>query len=85
MTIYRVRDRGQPIGDALDAAAETGILVESGSHLSHALLPLSDDVIDFLLERNPALIEECREIGLRMEQGEYHTHEEARRLLTEGD
>jgi hypothetical protein len=37
------------------------------------------------LERNPELIEECREIGLRMEQGEYHTHEEARRLLTEGD
>lgn len=85
MTVYRVRDRGQPIGDALDAAAETGILVESDSHLSHALLPLSDDVIDFLLEQNPALIDECREIGLRMERGEYHTHADIKRLLAEGD
>ena len=81
MTIYHVHDRNQPIGDALEAANDTGILVESDDRLSHALLPLTDDLIDFLLERNPALIDEGKRIDQRMTQGEHYTHDEVKRLL----
>jgi len=83
MTIYRVRDRRAPIGDALDAAQTDSVLVETGDHLSHAILPLDDDLIDYLLERNPALIAECEAIGIAMAQGRFHTHDDVRRRLEE--
>ena len=83
MTIYRVRDRRAPIGDALDAAESDSVLVETDDHLSHAILPLDDDLIDYLLERNPRLIAECEAIGIDMAHGRYHTREEVGRILDE--
>jgi hypothetical protein len=46
-----------------------------------ALLPLDDDVLDLLLERNPTFIEECRQIRERMRQGDYVTYEEALQMF----
>jgi antitoxin component HigA of HigAB toxin-antitoxin module len=45
------------------------------------LLPLDEGVVDLLLECNPQLIAECREISLRMEQGDYQDHEDVRRIV----
>jgi hypothetical protein len=42
-----------------------------------AVLPLDDDVLDLLLERNPTFIEECPQIRERMRQGHFVTFEEA--------
>jgi hypothetical protein len=44
---------------------------------------LDEDVLDLLLERNPRLIEECRQIRERMKQGAYLTHEQALTVLEE--
>jgi hypothetical protein len=48
-----------------------------------SVLPPDDEVTDLLLERNPRLIEECRLIYGRMEQGEYLTHEQMLAALEE--
>ncbi len=45
-----------------------------------------DEALDRLLESNPALIEECRQIRTRMKQGEYLIHEQVLEIIaTEGD
>jgi hypothetical protein len=48
-----------------------------------AVLPLDEEVIDLLLERSPALTEECRQIRERMKQGEYMTHDQMLATLEE--
>jgi hypothetical protein len=81
MTIYRVRDPQTPIGTVLDEASADGVLVETDNHVSHAILPLDDDLLDYLIERNPAFIEECRGIRARMRAGEAYSHDDVRRIL----
>jgi hypothetical protein len=46
------------------------------------LLPLDDDVVDFLIERSPAFRARCREIRRRMDSGQFKTHDELRGRLT---
>ncbi len=46
------------------------------------MLPLDDDLIDYLIERNPAFRARCREIRGRMDSGQFQTHDEVRRRLT---
>lgn len=48
---------------------------------SITVLPLDDEVLDLLLERNPIFIEECRQIRERMRQGDYVTCEEALQMF----
>jgi hypothetical protein len=50
-------------------------------HPTYALMPMDDDLVDFLLERNPKFSVDCRRISERMRQGEFKTHEEVRRIL----
>jgi hypothetical protein len=47
------------------------------------MLPSEDEVIDQLLERDPTLIEECRQIRERMKEGQYLTHEQMLAALEE--
>ena len=81
MAVYNLRHRQTPIGEALDLAGAGPVLVETDDHVSHAILPLDEDLIDYLLERNPRLIAECRAIGLEMERGHLHPHDQVRRSL----
>jgi hypothetical protein len=45
------------------------------------VIPLDDDLIDFLIERSPKLRAECRQIREHMDDGVFQTHEEVSRQL----
>lgn len=85
MTIIHIRDRNTPIGELLDDASRAdGILVEIDEQVSHAILPLDDELLDFLVERNPAFMAECDAIRARMRAGDALAHEDVVRLLAKG-
>jgi hypothetical protein len=46
------------------------------------VIPLDDDLIDYLIERNPTFRADCREIRGRMDAGQSQTHDEVRRQLS---
>jgi hypothetical protein len=81
MTVQPVNDPNTPIGEILKAAGSQGILLESEEQGRYALIPLDDDVIDFLIERNPKFIVSCREIRERVDASQFQTNEEVRRQL----
>jgi hypothetical protein len=82
MTIQHVSDLKTPIGEVIEAAGSEGILLESDERGQYALIPLDDDLIDFLIERSPAFLAACRAIRGRMDVGQSLTHEEVKRQLT---
>ena len=84
MIVQHVTNPQTPIRDFLEAAGDEGLLLESEAHAPYAILPLDDELIDFLLERSPKLIEECRQIRERMQAGRFRSHEEVRRTVQEG-
>jgi hypothetical protein len=81
MTVQPVNAPKTPIGEILKAAGSEGILLESEDRGRFALIPLDDDVIDFLIERNPEYIVRCREIRERIDAGQFQTHEAVRKKL----
>jgi hypothetical protein len=81
MTVQSVSDPSTPIGRILETAGPEGVLLESEGLGRYALLPLDDDLIDYLIERNPAFRARGREIRLRMDSGQFQTHDEVRRRL----
>jgi len=81
MTVQPVSDPKTPISEILKAAGSEGIVLESEDQGRYALIPLDDDLIDFLIERSPKLRAECRQIRERMDAGQFQTHEEVRRQL----
>ncbi len=81
MTTQPVSDPNTPIGEILKAAGSEGIVLESEGQGRYALLPLDDDVIDFLIERSPKFRADCHEIRQRMDSGQFQTHEDVRRQL----
>ena len=83
MTVQSVSDPNTPIGEILKAAGSEGIVLESEGQGHYALLPLDDDVIDLLIERNPRFRAECLEIRDRMTSGQFQTHQDVRRQLLE--
>lgn len=76
MAVVSIRDPSRPIGDVIKSAGDRGLLLESEHQVRYALLPLDDDLIDFLIERNPAFRLQCREIRRRMDAGGSRTHAE---------
>lgn len=70
-----------PLGEVIDAAAGDGALVEAAGIPPYAVIPLDDELLDYLLERNPAFIEECARIRDRMRQGAFQSHDEVKRIL----
>ena len=81
MTIKQVDDPGIPIGEILRAASEDGVVLESRGQPRFAVLPLDDELIDYLLEHNSRLIETCQGIRERMQAGRFHSHDEVKRSL----
>ena len=79
MTVQPVNDPNTPIGEILKAAGTDGIVLESESQGRYAVIPLDDDLIDFLVERSPKFRAHCREIRGRIDAGQFQTHEEVRR------
>jgi len=82
MTIQHVSDLETPIGQVLEAANAEGLLIESRGQSRYALLPLDDDLLDYLLERNPQFVADCRQIRERMRAGVFHTQAEVQQLLS---
>jgi hypothetical protein len=83
MCVERVNPTDAGVTALLDKATTEPVILKTENSGDFALLPLDDDVIDLLLERNPRLIAECREIGDRMAQGKYLTHKQALEALGE--
>ncbi len=81
MTVQRVTDLNTPIGDILQAAGSDGVLLESAGQARYAIIPLDDDLIDYLIERSPKFAEACQQIRQRMRAGHFRTHEEVKQLL----
>lgn len=81
MNVHQVSDMQTPIGEILKAADASGVVIQSDDQEQYAVLPLDDELIDFLLERNPKFIEECGQIRQKMMSGESYSQDEVERLL----
>lgn len=81
MTIQNVNDLQTPIGEILRLAGSDGILLQPQGQSPFAIIPLDDELLDFLIERNPSLIEDCRRVRDRMVAGAIHTQEEVNSLF----
>ena len=84
MTIQPLNDLTTPIGEILQAAGSDGVVLEAQDQGRYAVIPLDDDLIDYLIERDPRFIEACRQIRERMRAGHFRTHEEVKKLLAGG-
>ena len=82
MTDQILRDPMTPIGEILKAARPNGIVLESENQVHFALLPLDDDVIDLLIERNPKFRAVCEDIRAQMRSGQFQTQKEVRQTLS---
>lgn len=84
MTVQPVTDMKTPIGEILKAAGSEGVLLEPSGNARYAVIPLDDDLIDYLIERNPMFIKDCGRIREQMRAGEFHRHDEVKKLLIGG-
>lgn len=80
MTAQSVTDFKTPIGEILESVGAEGLLLEA-EQTRYAVLPLDDELLDYLLERNPKFAEACRRIKDDMRAGSYRSHEEVRKLF----
>jgi hypothetical protein len=83
MTIEPAADPKTPIGDILKAAGPEGLVLDFENQSRYALIPLDDDLIDFLIERNPNFRAVCKDVRARMDAGQFVTHEKVKRSLAE--
>lgn len=81
MTIETVNNLQTPIGEILQRAATDGIVLHTQGKSPFAVVPLDDDLLDFLVERNPRFAEDCRKIRERMLSGAVHSQEEINALF----
>lgn len=81
MPVMKAAETHASIGELIDQAREEPLVFETESEGSFVLLPVDDELLDLLLERSPRLIEKCRQIRERMEQGEYWTHEQVMEMF----
>jgi hypothetical protein len=85
MAVERISESDARLTDLLSRARQEPLILRTGANDEFALLPLDEDVLDLLLERNPKLIAECREIDARMQQGDYLTHDQVLQALREDE
>jgi hypothetical protein len=76
MAVEKISPEASEIVALLNRARREPLILRSENSGDFALLPVDDDGLDLLLERDPIFIQECHEIQKRMEQGEYLTHEQ---------
>ncbi len=81
MTIKQLHDPQMTISEVLQAAGQDGVVLESDGQPRFAVLPLDDQLIDYLVEHSPKFIEVCRGIRDRMQAGRFHTHDEVKEAL----
>jgi len=81
MTRRHITNPKTSIAEVIDAAKPDGLVIETEGRPPYALLQLDDDLLDYLLDKNPSLINECCDIRTRMRDGQYQTHEQVRRAL----
>jgi hypothetical protein len=81
MTGQLVSDLKTPISEILKAAGADGLLLETEGQARYALIPLDEDLIDYLIECSPKFIEVCRQIRVRMAGGGFHAHAAVKALL----
>jgi len=81
--LRKITDLQTPIGEILKAAEASGLLIQSDDEKRYAILPLNNELIDFLLERNPKFVEECKKIRRQIIDDESYTQDEIERLLAE--
>jgi hypothetical protein len=81
VTTQTIDDPQTTIGELLQLAGTQGVLLQTQGKPRFALIPLDDDVIDFLIERNPRLIGECSQIRERMHKGATSTQQEVDALF----
>lgn len=79
--LSKLSDMQTPIGKILETAKATGVVIQSDDQERYALLPLDDELLDFLLERNPTFIEECEQIRQRVMSGESYSQDAVEHLL----
>ena len=83
MTRHHLANLKTPIGEVLEAAGDEGVLIEPKNKPAYAIMRLDDELLDYLLERSPSLIKQSAQIRDRMHRGEFHSHEDVKRLLRE--
>ena len=76
-----VNDLQTPIGEILQRVGSDGILLQTQGNSPFALMPLDEELLDFLIERNPGFIDECRQIRQRMAAGHTHSQEEVNAMF----
>ena len=81
MTIQRVTDLKKPISEILQGAGSDGVLLEASDQQRYAVIPLDDDLIDYLIERNPKFRAACQGIREHMKSGHSKTHAEVKKLI----
>jgi hypothetical protein len=81
VTVQNVTDLQTPIGEILQLAGSDGILLQPQGQSPYAIIPLDDEILDFLIERNPRLAEDCRKIRDRMTSGAAHTQGDVNALF----
>lgn len=84
MTTRKLDDPNVPIGSILQAAGEDGLLLTTEAK-DYALIPLEDDVLDFLIERSPRFRMDCERIREQMRAGQFHSHADVTKLLSGPD
>ena len=77
MSIQKVHAGDTSLRTVLQKARAGPVVLQAEEEGDFAVLPLDDEVLDLLLERDPTFIEECRQIRERMKQGDYVTYEAA--------
>lgn len=83
MPVVKVAETQAGIEELIDQARAEPLIFETRGNENFVLLPVDDELLDFLLERSPRLIEKCRQIRERMDQGEYTTHEQVVAMFRE--
>jgi len=81
MKIKQVRDLNVSLGAILKSLGAKGGVLETAGEKRFVLLPLSDDLLDYLLERSPKLIKEGQQIRARMAAGRFFTHDQVKKRL----
>ena len=81
MKVHRICDPTTSIGEVLLSTGQDGILIEAENEKRFAILPLDEELLDYLIERDPKFIEECRRIRERMREGKFHRHEDVKKMI----
>jgi hypothetical protein len=81
MPVIKTAGNQASIGELIDQARDEPLIFETDGQENFVLLPMDNELIDLLLERSPRLIEKCRKIRERVEQGEFWTHEQVMEMF----